>query len=93
MRCKVGDLAIITHSDLTENLGKLVDVVAASKVEDEDWIVKPLRGPIPGFCKRTRKIIYGEMTYIKDSYLRPIRPDPIDEDTKIDERIPEYINK
>ncbi len=83
LNCQVGDLAITVEAELTENIGKIVRVVAALGYQEWSCFVRPVflweveaLGPACPLCYQvgsgpiTAKML-GE---VPDMFLRPIRP-------------------
>ncbi|WP_186188070.1 hypothetical protein [Burkholderia gladioli] len=73
LRCKIGDLAIVTKCDARSRIGMLVEVASARPTPDYDWRVRILGGPVTGrgvHCQR-----FGEFTHaaVHDWNLTPIR--------------------
>ena len=80
LRCKVGDLAIVTKCDVPERIGLIIKVIGPGVDGKHDWLTE-LRGR--GVWARdlhTRKMRFcGEML-CHDWNLTPIRGTPIDTD-------------
>ncbi|AJX79311.1 hypothetical protein [Burkholderia pseudomallei] len=73
LRCKIGDLAIVTKCDARTRIGMLVEIASARPTSDHDWRVRVLGGPVTGrsvFDGRS-----GEFTHaaVHDWNLTPIR--------------------
>ena len=83
MRCKPGDLAVIVRPRHQENLGALIEVLHIEGDHDGEplWWVRSLGGPLVRGV-RTRSLAYEGR--IRDSALRPIRPDadPVETETE-----------
>ena len=80
MNCRLGDLAVIVHSDnCPENIGRFVTVIAPADdwAIDCDWLIEcatPLKRYHNGVFS------YGHKTSIADNRLRPVRdPNGVDE--------------
>ncbi|KGV82091.1 hypothetical protein X887_2165 [Burkholderia pseudomallei MSHR4375] len=73
LRCKIGDLAIVTQCDARARIGMLVEVASARPTPDHDWHVRILGGPVTGRSVYDRR--FGEFTHaaVHDWNLTPIR--------------------
>ncbi|MBR8164426.1 hypothetical protein KDW98_24985 [Burkholderia vietnamiensis] len=73
LRCKIGDLAIVTKCDARSRIGMLVQVASARPTPAHDWRVRVLGGPVTG------RSVYdgrsGEFAHaaVHDWNLTPIR--------------------
>lgn len=73
LRCKIGDLAIVTKCDARSRIGMLVEVASAQPTPDHDWRVRILSGPVSG------RSVYGHRcgkftdAAVHDWNLTPIR--------------------
>lgn len=79
MNCKPGDLAIIIYSNITQNIGGLVQVV--NLADDGRWRVKPCQ-PLMGGISKT---IHSNIGRIADCNLKPIRGNQ-KEDSEVKEK-------
>lgn len=81
LRCKPGDLAFITFSDESSNIGALVEVVSFVSNQSEwfqyfgeEWEIKPIT---PLRSQGRQGVITSlENAIYYDKYLRPIRDQP-----------------
>lgn len=73
LRCKIGDLAIVTQCDACARIGMLVEVASARPTPDHDWRVRILGGPVRGRSVCGGK--FGDFTHaaVYDWNLTPIR--------------------
>ncbi|EMD9439659.1 hypothetical protein VXE32_003679 [Burkholderia cepacia] len=73
LRCKIGDLAIVTQCDARSRIGMLVEVASAQPTPDHDWRVRILGGPVSGRSVCGRRS--GDFTHaaVYDWNLTPIR--------------------
>ncbi|MBU9161487.1 hypothetical protein [Burkholderia multivorans] len=73
LRCKIGDLAIVTQCDARSRIGMLVEVASARPTPDHDWRVRILGGPVSG--RGVYGLRSGEFTHaaVQDWNLTPIR--------------------
>ena len=95
--CKIGDLAVTVEAELPINIGNVVKIVGASGYEKWSsyktkvfvWKVevaspeRPLIYEYPGGL--IEKLLIGR---IPDHYLRPIRPDELEENEVCSEDLP-----
>jgi hypothetical protein len=95
--CKIGDLAVTVEAELPINIGNVVKIVGASGYEKWSsyktkiflWKVevassdRPLIYEYPGGL--IEKVLIGR---IPDHYLRPIRPDELEEIEALSECAP-----
>lgn len=74
MRCRIGDLAVMTQSRLPENIGRVVEVICPGEHETglPAWVIqsaRPLR-----FLPWGRGRVFSDCTgNSPDAWLRPIR--------------------
>lgn len=73
LRCKIGDLAIVTKCDARSRIGMLVQVASARPTPDHDWRVRVLGGPATGCSVFDGR--FGEFVHaaVHDWNLTPIR--------------------
>ena len=73
LRCKIGDLAIVTKCDARSRICMLVEVASARPTPDHDWRVRILGGPVAGRSVYGRRS--GDFTHaaVHDWNLTPIR--------------------
>lgn len=96
MRCKPGDIAILIHSPIEENIGAIVDVIEAASLAPDDcdqrpaWHIQP-KHPLLGYDRNdpTRTPVTLDMGggIVADADLQPIRG--LDIDSFIKEKEPE----
>jgi len=89
MNCKSGDIAVIVHSPLQMNLGKLVDVVTLMGNHSEFGPIWRIRAK--GRSLVTDLGIVCAACDIPDAWLRPIRGEPTAEDTPADADLPQPV--
>lgn len=73
LRCKVGDLAIITRARNTQLLGRLVLVEHRPDPADFDWVVRLLGAPIFGTTYYNKRFGVFQEILTNDRNLTPIR--------------------
>lgn len=71
MRCRVGDIAVVTASDFEQNVGCLVEVTGPALVEG-DWRVRSLGRLFVGINCVGFTVRHHEADAL-DSQLRPLR--------------------
>lgn len=72
MNCKQGDLAVLIRSEFPERIGKITRCIKYINAEGVDtWQVDP---PVGEDRFRRGSIVVG--TWGRDSFLRPLRNDP-----------------
>jgi len=100
--CKIGDLAVTVEAELPINIGNVVKIVGASGYEKWSsyktkvfvWKVevaspeRPLVYEYPGGS--IEKVLVG---CVPDHYLRPIRPDELEEYEECTEALPLQLEK
>jgi hypothetical protein len=89
MNCKPGILAYIAHSTLPQNIGKVVEVIAADlsrlpgeSIEAPRWVIKH-RSPMHVVIRGTREIVIrapGTLMSAPDAWLRPISGVPVNDE-------------
>ena len=90
--CKVGDLAVVIKSDFPENVGILVNVLAAHPFYVAEWYVEVLGRAVAGHAgEMSRAGAGGRKVRCADSALRPIRDQPGDDETLTWAGLPRYI--
>ena len=100
--CKMGDLAVTVEAELPINIGNVVRIIGASGYEKWSsyktkiflWKVevaspdRPLIYEYPGGS--TEKLLTG---YVPDHFLRPIRPDELEEIEALSKDLPLVLTK
>lgn len=87
LRCKIGDLAIVTKCEARARIGMLVEVVSARPTPDHDWRVRMLGGPVTGRSVYGQR--FGDFTHaaVYDWNLTPIRDEAgFDDEVAVDVR-------
>ncbi|MCD8505322.1 MAG: hypothetical protein LRY53_00895 [Burkholderiaceae bacterium] len=83
LNCQVGDLAITVEAELTENIGKIVRVVAAVGYQEWSYFVRPVFlwevEALGAECPLYYQVGSGPITAkmvgeVPDMFLKPIRP-------------------
>lgn len=87
LRCKVGDLAIITKCRVGEHVGLMVEVASARPTPDHDWRVRILGGPVRGCCVYSGEIRDFTHAAVYDWNLTPIRGKSCLDDGAISEEL------
>lgn len=85
LRCKVGDLAIVTRCAVPERIGLIVRVLERCFEDGYDWITDIQGQGIKGRDVHTGKICVCVEMLARDESLTPIRPDPLDADIETHE--------
>ena len=68
MRCRIGDLAVVVRTSITENLGMFVEVMGPCAARPGSWWVKSLSG-----ARQRRDGSLGPRGVAADDSLWPIR--------------------
>ncbi|WP_257803269.1 hypothetical protein [Burkholderia glumae] len=85
LRCKVGDLAIVTRARKVEYIGFMVLVVAPADNGKHDWIAELVGPPVYGLDVRSSINKFCTEMACFDWNLTPIRPDLLDADIETHE--------
>ncbi|MDJ1160808.1 hypothetical protein QHI69_02685 [Burkholderia gladioli pv. gladioli] len=85
LRCKVGDLAIVTKCGVPERIGLLVKVIECCSADDRDWRVEFIGHRVSGRDLKSGRTRMCKFAIARDSSLTPIRPDPLDADIETHE--------
>ncbi|WP_186132535.1 hypothetical protein [Burkholderia gladioli] len=85
LRCKVGDLAIVTRAKKSEYIGLMVLVVERADNGKHDWIAELVGTPIFELDVRSGTYKFCTEILAFDRSLIPIRPDPLDADIETHE--------
>jgi hypothetical protein len=72
MRCRPGDLAIVSRCQNESRIGMLVRVVGPHSTADYDWDVELLSGPIRGRGIRTGRVGEYRTAAVFDWNLTPL---------------------
>ncbi|MGZ7175991.1 hypothetical protein ACXKTX_20440 [Burkholderia gladioli] len=78
LRCKVGDLAIVTRARKVEYIGLMVLVVARADNGKHDWIAELVGAPVYGLDVRTGINKFCTQMVCFDWNLTPFRADMLD---------------
>lgn len=73
LRCRVGDLAIVTKCPVAERIGLFVRVVAARPTEQHDWSVEFIGAPVAGVVVGSAAVHECRVAAAFDWNLTPIR--------------------
>ncbi|WP_186136147.1 hypothetical protein [Burkholderia gladioli] len=76
LRCKVGDLAIVTKCSKQERIGLLVKVVERCSAHDRDWRVEFIGSRVWGCDLKSGQHRMCKFAIAGDSNLTPIHPEP-----------------
>ncbi|UVS93463.1 hypothetical protein [Burkholderia glumae] len=74
LRCKVGDLAIVTKCSVHERLGLIVKVVEGNAQLGHDWLTEFQGDGVPGNDVTTGRLQKCRYALMHDWNLTPIRP-------------------
>ncbi|MDR8077628.1 hypothetical protein KPA96_18380 [Burkholderia cenocepacia] len=86
MKCKVGDLAIVTRLPVAERIGLLVRIVESSPELEYDWLVEFQGSGVLGRDIRSKQVMPCRFGLFHDWNLTQIRGDElIDEEEKREE--------
>jgi hypothetical protein len=81
LRCKVGDLAIVTKCGVPERIGLLVRVVERCTYGDCDWLAEVQGRGTWGRDRGTGKLMFCRNVLCRDWNLTPIRgEEPFEQD-------------
>jgi hypothetical protein len=87
MNCKPGDLAILIHANLPENLGAIVEVIRPCEIFGPGYWVCSSTTPRRGVIGN-RVISAKAENSAHDSWLRPVSGLPIDDEVTEDLKEP-----
>lgn len=73
LRCRVGDLAIVTRCPVPERIGLLVRVVSASPTASHAWCVEFIGPPVTGVTVQGGDVSKCRRAAAHDWNLTPIR--------------------
>ncbi|MBU9133652.1 hypothetical protein KTD17_11700 [Burkholderia multivorans] len=90
LRCKVGDLAIVTKCGVPERIGILVRIVA-SAVAPHDWVTEVQGAPVWARQARSRRMAWCREALCHDWNLTPIRGELSADDMDAEQRQPERV--
>lgn len=72
LRCKPGDVAIVSRCKNRSRIGVLVRVIGPHESDDFDWVVELLGGPIKGRGIRSDKVVAHRRAAAFDWNLTPL---------------------
>lgn len=73
LRCRVGDLAIVTKCPVPERIGLFVRVVSASPTAEHAWCVEFIGAPVTGVTVHGGEVRECRQAVAHDWNLTPIR--------------------
>lgn len=98
LRCKEGDLAVVTHEEpgCEVNVGRMVTVCGPIEVDERfgpTWLIQPVHPAVWAVSRRSGGVRLDRpplhMVEHPDKWLMPVRPPEPDEEAAIQEEQPE----
>ncbi|WP_186063198.1 hypothetical protein [Burkholderia gladioli] len=85
LRCRPGDLAIVTRCRVPERIGLIVRVIERCNDHGYDWLCELQGPPVWGRDVDSGKKGFWRLGLFRDWNLTPIRGDPVSRDMSIEE--------